>query len=474
MIQGIANLNWNDLAVQIVSRLFDGAIDGLTVGMVTAAFLWVCRRQSARSRFVILFSALAAMVALPLSRGGMSLFHVSTASLPVHPHSVVVLPMSWALSLLSVWAVVVFTGFARIAIALWQLRCLRSNCRPLEFDRLPLLLRGTLGQSAPCRTVELCVSDEVQAPIAVGLFRPAIVLPSWCLDESEVSSDELRQVLLHELAHLQRWDDWTNLAQKLSKSLFWVYPAIWWIEPRISLAREMACDEAVLRHTKNPLAYARCLTHLAEKLHLRQSLELAQAAVGRVRQTTARVLRILDINADLQKPMRLPLLGLLAGAGLVALIGVSLTPQLVTFRAPAIFAEAGQSTPDNLMAAKVVPAAWRTASMSDHSDVRTDIPVRSALRAVADVTVHSRSQASAVNPSRSVSQMPARANISGGERRAILMPASARLNSGKILIFVTEYEVTGPDFSEVQIRMWQMVFSAPHPQAFSGIDRRTL
>jgi len=70
--------------------------------------------------------------------------------------------------------------------------------------------------------------------------------------------------------------------------------------------------------------------------------------------------------------------------------------------------------------------------------------------------------------------MPARANISGGERRAILMPASARLNSGKILIFVTEYEVTGPDFSEVQIRMWQMVFSAPHPQAFSGIDRRTL
>jgi beta-lactamase regulating signal transducer with metallopeptidase domain len=70
---------------------------------------------------------------------------------------------------------------------------------------------------------------------------------------------------LHELAHLRRYDDWTNLAQKLVKALFFFHPAVWWIEKQVSLEREMACDDAVLAETASPRAYAECLAHLAEK-----------------------------------------------------------------------------------------------------------------------------------------------------------------------------------------------------------------
>ncbi len=112
----------------------------------------------------------------------------------------------------------------------------------------------------------------------------------------ELSPDELNQILLHELAHLRRWDDWTNLAQKIVKALFFFHPAVWWIEKQVSLEREMACDDAVLAETASPRAYAECLAHLAEKTLIQRSLALAQAALGKIRQTSLRVAQILDAN----------------------------------------------------------------------------------------------------------------------------------------------------------------------------------
>ena len=94
-------------------------------------------------------------------------------------------------------------------------------------------------------------------------MKPVVVVPGWVMQE--LSADELNQILLHELAHLRRWDDWTNLAQKVVKALFFFHPAVWWIEKRVSLEREMACDDAVIAETASPRAYAECLTHLAER-----------------------------------------------------------------------------------------------------------------------------------------------------------------------------------------------------------------
>jgi len=77
-------------------------------------------------------------------------------------------------------------------------------------------------------------------PTAIGFFQPAVIVPAWTL--RELSAEELHSVLLHELAHLRRWDDWTNLAQELVGALFFFHPAVWRIGSRLSLEREMACD----------------------------------------------------------------------------------------------------------------------------------------------------------------------------------------------------------------------------------------
>jgi hypothetical protein len=142
----------------------------------------------------------------------------------------------------------------------------------------------------------------------------------------------LNQILLHELAHFGRWDDWTNLAQQVLKAAFFFHPVVWWIDKRIAIEREIACDDAVLAETRRPRAYAECLAHLAEKSFVQRSIALAQAALGHVRQTSARIAQILDVNRT--APTSRPWAGAVSITAVLALgcgVFYSGIPELVAF-----------------------------------------------------------------------------------------------------------------------------------------------
>ena len=157
-----------------------------------------------------------------------------------------------------------------------------------------------------------------------------MVIPSWTMQE--LSATELNAILLHELAHLRRRDDWTNLVQKIVGALLFFHPAVWWIEKKLALEREMACDDLVLAQTASPRAYAECLVSLAEKSLLRRGIALAQAAVDRLRQVTLRVSQILDVNRPRATRVWSPAPVLVAGVSVVCLLAVSHTPiRLVSF-----------------------------------------------------------------------------------------------------------------------------------------------
>src|SRR5262249_46251734 len=117
------------------------------------------------------------------------------------------------------------------------------------------------------RSAQLCISAEVDRPSVAGFFSPRILLPESLL--TKLSGVELEQIVLHEMQHLERGDDWTNLAQKLALALFPLNPALLWIERRLCLERELACDDGVLRITSAQRAgarkvYATTLANLAE------------------------------------------------------------------------------------------------------------------------------------------------------------------------------------------------------------------
>jgi len=120
-------------------------------------------------------------------------------------------------------------------------------------------LCGTLSHAlgvAPAPRV--CLSDDLQCgPIALGLIRPTIVFPTSVAEQ--LSQEEVRVLLAHELAHIHRRDmllKWMLLFMR--RLAFWNPVALWpyrWV----SLEIEFACDRIACRLTDKPGTLARTL-----------------------------------------------------------------------------------------------------------------------------------------------------------------------------------------------------------------------
>jgi bla regulator protein blaR1 len=87
---------------------------------------------------------------------------------------------------------------------------------------------------------------ETQATPAVsGVLSPRIVLPTG-LDRL-LSPREFRAVLIHELAHARRRDNLLRLLYEAALCILWFNPLMWLAGIRLSLYRELSCDESVVR-----------------------------------------------------------------------------------------------------------------------------------------------------------------------------------------------------------------------------------
>ncbi len=373
--------HWQALAQLFAGRMLNSTAEGIVI----TGFIWILlhamRRQNSSTRFAMWLSSLAAVAFLPLleSAGSSALGTATRAS-----HSTLQLPGSWAVDLLVAWAIIAMIGLAKIGVSFWHLHRLRQRCKPVDFASLHPSLRDTLAKFGSRRRVAVCTSDRVRVPTAIGFFKPAIVLPAWALDE--LSPSELNAILLHELAHLRRYDDWTNLAQRVLTALLFFHPALWLIGEGLSREREMACDDFVLAATSNPRGYAQCLVTVAEKSFLRRSVALAQAAVGRVQQTAHRIARILDADRPTATNINVwkPALGLASAVSVACLISVSHAPRLVAFDGTdshiSEVAAVSPSVADSArFGAKIIPASLHS-PVPNATATRKLAPARAASR----------------------------------------------------------------------------------------------
>lgn len=349
----------HELARVSAERMLNGVVEGVAIAVFVGMLLHLMRRRNSGTRFAILLTALFSIAALPL----LNIVGASAGSPPsgAAVWSVTV-PNQWATYLILIWATIATVGLSRVALGLWQLREVRAGNEAVDVADLDPILQRTLGEFQSSRKVTLAVSDKLTVPAAIGFFHPMIVLPKWTLHE--LSTTELDSILIHELAHLERRDDWTNLAQKVLCALLFFHPAVWWVERQLSLEREMACDDVVLSRTANPRAYAACLVTVAERSLMRRSLALAQAAVSKMQQTTLRVSQILDVNRSAATRVWKPALGLVTVASGIFVVGLARAPQLVAFRdsTPAVSLTSIASSPKNFptpIAPKAVVTSFR-------------------------------------------------------------------------------------------------------------------
>ncbi|MGI8906972.1 MAG: M56 family metallopeptidase [Candidatus Sumerlaeaceae bacterium] len=94
------------------------------------------------------------------------------------------------------------------------------------------------------RTPALLISEHISSPFLCGLLRPRVVLPPGSL--TELTPEQLENVLLHELTHWHRRDVLVGWLQVAAQALFWFHPLMWFANARLREERENACDEQVI------------------------------------------------------------------------------------------------------------------------------------------------------------------------------------------------------------------------------------
>lgn len=160
-------------------------------------------------------------------------------------------------------------------------------------------------------TPRLRLSDTIDSPQLIGPWRPVLLLPADYLDA--MHADELDMALTHELVHLQRGDLWWGLLPAAAQHLFFFHPLAHLAAHEYALAREAACDAAVIegnRHCAHD--YGRLLVRLG--VAPRPSAGLASAS------PTFRILKRRLLM--LQNTASMPRMIALAIVGVVAVLGV--------------------------------------------------------------------------------------------------------------------------------------------------------
>jgi len=110
--------------------------------------------------------------------------------------------------------------------------------------------------------VTLLESALTDVPVVIGVLRPAILVPLGML--AGLPPSQVESILLHELAHIRRFDYLVNLVQTAVESLLFYHPAVWWISSVIREEREKCCDDAVVASQPDAREYAAALLALEQ------------------------------------------------------------------------------------------------------------------------------------------------------------------------------------------------------------------
>ncbi len=165
------------------------------------------------------------------------------------------------ISVISLWILISCFFMFRIFRGYLAVRGIKRSMVPLTTGN-SLLVIDTIVQANARRKATVGMSPIVQVPVSIGFFHPVIIFPEHLIDR--LNSDEIRSITLHELAHIQRYDDWMNLLQRSLQAVFFFHPAVILIGSKMNLEREIACDEWVVENTGQPREYARTLTRLVQ------------------------------------------------------------------------------------------------------------------------------------------------------------------------------------------------------------------
>lgn len=197
------------------------------------------------------------------------------------------------------WSIVTVILLIRFLWIEWKTYRLIQQCRAIDLKSFPLDLKRLQKLAQTKKTIRWLSGSWVKSPLAYGLFKPVIVIPSNMIEQ--FTPNQLRWVLLHELAHIRRKDAFISILQNLSQIIFFFNPFVWWLNAIIHKLREYACDDEALSRSR--ISQSDCGESFLKIVMLTNNIpQLLPVGLGLIDYKTMvknRLLRIMDVDRSL-------------------------------------------------------------------------------------------------------------------------------------------------------------------------------
>ncbi len=306
--------------MMLISILLKASVLLAAIGLIHAAF---ARRMSAAMRHWLWSLAIIGLLLLPvpaLALPGWTVLELpappgfetvrvvqsNPVSSPVADASAVagesasprMGAIPWAIALPAVYAAGVLLLLARVILERYALQRLVRRAAVVDDADWTALLHECARRVNARRTVRLLRNPQQTMPMAFGTVRPTVVIPA---DADRWTTGRRRAVLLHELAHVARYDCFTQMLAATACAFYWIHPMVWWLARRLRVERELACDDCVLMAGTQAREYAEDLLELAYTLGNRRAPALA-VSMAASSQIEGRMLAVLDDGRNRTTP----------------------------------------------------------------------------------------------------------------------------------------------------------------------------
>jgi beta-lactamase regulating signal transducer with metallopeptidase domain len=174
-----------------------------------------------------------------------------------NPHEQFIISPRFQTWIIGAWGVLALLRLARFSRAVHRVHRVRREASVFSSTRI-----GIANEIIEAKhRVAVLESTAIDDPVTVGVFHPAILLPTKLLPE--LGEQELSAILLHEYSHIRRRDFLAHiLFELISVPVAW-HPGIAYLMSKLSQTRELACDDYAATRLGKRRLYANTLLHLA-------------------------------------------------------------------------------------------------------------------------------------------------------------------------------------------------------------------
>ncbi len=163
-----------------------------------------------------------------------------------------------------VWLAITLFLLGKLTANLFRLKHLRQASRLETSDYINFPVQEIAGRFGyEKQSVTILRNETIETPVTWGISRHFILLPK---DFEKLPAENCRLILIHELAHIRRYDFVNRIFAEVLCAVLWFQPLAWAARKNLKESQERAADDCVLEMGEKASGYVRLLLEWNDRL----------------------------------------------------------------------------------------------------------------------------------------------------------------------------------------------------------------